>query len=92
MKTLNEYLALPYRMELVKDPDEGGFVVSFPDLPGCITCGETLEAAVANAADQFKLRIPKSLHRSLAEHARQEGISMNQYCVYLLSRNDAAAR
>ena len=106
-------------MELVKDPDEGGFVVSFPDLPGCITCGETLEAAVANAADakrawlqaaleeclpvrepdnlenysgQFKLRIPKSLHRSLAEHARQEGISMNQYCVYLLSRNDAAAR
>ena len=45
MKTLNEYLALPYRMELVKDPDEGGFVVSFPDLPGCITCGETLEAA-----------------------------------------------
>lgn len=109
MKTLNEYLALPYRMELVKDPDEGGFVVSFPDLPGCITCGETLEAAVANAADakrawlqaaledglpvrepdnlenysgQFKLRIPKSLHRSLAEHARQEGISMNQYCVY----------
>ena len=49
MKTLNEYLALPYRMELVKDPDEGGFVVSFPDLPGCITCGETLEAAVANA-------------------------------------------
>ena len=115
MKTLNEYLALPYRMELVK----GGFVVSFPDLPGCITCGETLEAAVANAADakrawlqaaledglpvrepddlenysgQFKLRIPKSLHRSLAEHARQEGISMNQYCVYLLSRNDAAAR
>ena len=119
MKTFNEYLALPYRMELVKDPDEGGFVVSFPDLPGCITCGETLEAAVANAADakrawlqaaledglpvrepdnlenysgQFKLRIPKSLHRSLAEHARQEGISMNQYCVYLLSRNDAAAR
>ena len=119
MKTLNEYLALPYRMELVKDPEEGGFVVSFPDLPGCITCGETLEVAVANAADakrawleaaledglpirepddlgnysgQFKLRIPKSLHRSLAEHARQEGISMNQYCVYLLSRNDAAAR
>ena len=38
---------------------------------------------------QFKLRIPKSLHRSLAEQARKEGISMNQYCVYLLSRNDA---
>ena len=38
---------------------------------------------------QFKLRIPRSLHRSLAEHSKKEGISMNQYCVYLLSRNDA---
>lgn len=39
---------------------------------------------------QFKLRIPKSLHKSLAEHAKREGISMNQYCVYLLSYRDAA--
>ena len=121
MKTLNEYLTLPYRMEIVEDHDEGGFVVSYPDLPGCITCGETVESAVANAQDakrtwleaaleaaledgipirepddlesysgQFKLRIPKSLHKSLTEHAKREGISMNQYCVYLLSKNDAA--
>ena len=118
MKTLNEYLAMPYRMEIVEDREEGGFVVSFPELPGCITCGETLETAVANAQDakkawleaaiadgvmiqepdslekysgQFKLRMPRSLHRALAEHSQQEGISMNQYCVYLLSKNDAAA-
>ena len=38
---------------------------------------------------QFKLRMPRSLHRSLAEHSKREGISMNQYCVYLLSKNDA---
>ena len=38
---------------------------------------------------QFKLRMPKSLHRSLAEHSKREGISMNQYCLYLLARNDA---
>jgi len=118
MKTLNEYLALPYCMEIVEDRDEGGFVASYPDLPGCITCGETLESAAANAQDakrawleaaleegipirepddlesysgQFKLRLPRSLHKSLTEHARREGISMNQYCVYLLSKNDAAA-
>jgi predicted HicB family RNase H-like nuclease len=36
---------------------------------------------------QFKLRIPKSLHKELAERSQREGISMNQYCVYLLSRN-----
>ena len=96
--------------------EEGGFVVSFPELPGCITCGETMESAISNAADakkawleaaleegieihepdsleeysgQFKLRMPRSLHRSLAEHSKREGISMNQYCVYLLSKNDA---
>jgi len=74
MKTLNEYLRLPYRMEIVEDRNEGGFVVSYPDLPGCITCGETVESAVANALD-----------------AKREGISMNQYCVYLLSKNDATS-
>ena len=103
MKTLNDYFTMNYRMEIVEDKDEGGFVVSFPELPGCITCGETVESAVANALDakkawleaamedgieihepdsledysgQFKLRIPRSLHRSLAEHSKKEGISI----------------
>mgnify|MGYP004561394457 FL=1 len=40
-----------YRMEIVEDKDENGFVVFYPDLPGCITCGETIESAVANALD-----------------------------------------
>ena len=35
------------------------------------------------------LRLPRSLHRALAEHSQREGISMNQYCVYLLAKNDA---
>ena len=54
MKTLNDYLAMSYRMEIVEDKDEDGFVVSFPDLPGCISCGETVESAVANAMDAKK--------------------------------------
>ena len=113
MKTLNDYMAMNYRMEIIEDREEGGYVVSYPELPGCLTCGETIESAVANAIDakkawleaaleegieihepdsldeysgQFKLRIPRSLHRSLVEHSKKEGISMNQYCVYLLSR------
>ena len=116
MRTIDDYMSLNYRMEIVEDKEEVGFVVSYPELPGCITCGETMESAIANAQDakkawvqaaleegieihepdsleeysgQFKLRIPRSLHRSLAEHSKREGISMNQYCVYLLSRNDA---
>lgn len=115
--TLNDYLKLSYRMEIVEDKDEGGYVVSFPDLKGCISSGETLESAVKNAEDaktewikaaledgypiplpeddesysgQFKFRMPKSLHRQLAEHAKKEGISMNQYCLYLLTKYDTA--
>lgn len=116
MKTLDEYLNMPYKMEIVPDTAEGGYIASFPELPGCITCGETVESAVANALDakkewleaaiedgieifcpdsaekysgQFKLRLPKSLHKQLAEDAKRDGISMNQYCVYLLAQNNA---
>ena len=38
----------------VEEKEEGGFVVSYLDLPGCITCGETMESAVANALDAKK--------------------------------------
>lgn len=54
MKTLNEYLSLPYRLEIIPDPQEGGYVASYPDLPGCMTCGETIESAAANAVDAKK--------------------------------------
>ena len=43
MRTIEDYMAMPYRMEIVEDSDEGGFVASYPDLPGCISCGETVE-------------------------------------------------
>ena len=45
--------------------------------------------SLSDYSGQFKLRLPRSLHRSLAEHSQREGISMNQYCVYLLAKNDA---
>ena len=110
-------MQLPYKMEVIPDVEEGGYTVCYPDLPGCLTTGDSIESAIANAIDakrtwieaaledgltisepqsddlseysgQFKLRIPKSLHRSLSIHAKDEGISMNQYCLYLLTRND----
>ena len=119
-KSIDYYLSLPYRLEIVPDTEEGGYGARYPELPGCITCADTLERAAAMAEDarrawleaaleegieipepgeanelleysgQFKLRMPKSLHRSLSVHAKQEGISMNQYCLYLLTKNDAA--
>ena len=32
------------------------------------------------------LRLPKSLHKRLAEEARAEGVSLNQYALYKLGR------
>ena len=117
MRTIEEYMKLPYRIELIPDADEGGFVVTFPDLPGCLSSGETVEEACRNAEDakhewltaaieenlpipepdstedysgQFKLRLPRSLHRQLTLQSKREGVSMNQYCVFLLSQNNAA--
>ena len=117
MKTIDYYLNLPYKLEIVPDIDEGGFVARYPELPGCITVGDTLEAVVKNLNDakiewitaaledgntipepstyddysgQFKLRLPKSLHKLLADRSKEEGVSMNQYCVYLLSMNNAS--
>ena len=119
MKTLDEYMKLPYKLEILPDSAEGGSVASYPELRGCITVGDSPAAAAANAEDakrewilaamedgieipeaqqemeysgQFKLRIPKSLHRSLAQHSKEEGISMNQYCLYLLTKNDVETR
>lgn len=50
-ESLNEFLLFPHKMELIQDKDEGGFVVTFPDLPGCISIGDTVEEAYENAKD-----------------------------------------
>ena len=50
-KTIDEYMKLQYQKEIIPDNKDGGFVVSFPELPGCLTCVETLDKAVEAAND-----------------------------------------
>ena len=114
MKDLKYYMSLPYRFEIIPDQEEGGYGIRYPQLPGCISCGDTIEEVISNGNDakeawfaaaledgftiaepsddeqaaQFKLRLPKCLYRDLSEHAKAEGISINQYMVYLLTKND----
>ncbi len=112
---LDHYLALDYPFNVVADPD-GGYVVLFPDLPGCMTQVERLDEVGPMADDarrvwieteygrgadiplpsypeeysgKFVLRIPRSLHRTLAESAEREHVSLNQYVATLLARGDA---
>jgi len=114
MKDLEYYTKLNYKYEIIKDEAEGGYILSIPELKGCITCADDLEKGIEyledakkqwiksaiengyeipepdsidNYSGQFKLRLPKSLHKELAEKSKKEGVSMNQYCLYLLSKN-----
>lgn len=38
---------------------------------------------------RFTVRIPKSLHKKLAQRARSENVSLNQYAIHLLSERFA---
>ena len=114
MKDLEYYMSLSYKVEIIEDKTEGGYVLRYPELSGCITYADTIEEGIRmleyakkewisvclednieipeplcidDYSGQFKLRIPKSLHKELAEKSKEEGISMNQYCLYLLSHN-----
>ena len=66
MKTLEKCLSRSYRMVITEDRDEGGYVVSFPELPGCLTCGETVESALANAEDAKREWIAAALEDGFA--------------------------
>ena len=114
-KPLEYYLNLNYPITFY--PEEvGGFTVEVPDLPGCLSQGETLEEAfemIAEAKELWlevaheygapiplpsteveysgktMLRMPKHLHERLAEAAKREETSLNQYMVTLLSERNA---
>ncbi len=48
--------ALSYRVLLRKEA-EGGFTVTVPSLPGCVTFGETLEESMSMAREAIELYI-----------------------------------
>lgn len=103
------------RIRPLSGEDGGGWLAEVPDLPGCMSDGETPEEAVLNVQDaiqewmaaaaemgrevpapgrydcdaeysgRLSLRMPKSLHAELVRSASREGVSVNQYVLYLLS-------
>lgn len=108
-------LKYPFRIETLSEDDGGGYAITYPDLSGCISDGETINDAIINGEDAKKawieaayergieipepnsqeekfsgritLRTPKSLHKELVNYAEKEGVSLNQYIVYLLSKD-----
>ncbi len=43
-KDLGYYVSLPYRVEIYPEEEGGGYTAIIPDLPGCMTCADTLDA------------------------------------------------
>jgi len=44
-------LEYPFLLRQLTPKEGGGFLIEFPDLPGCMSDGETLEEAVENGSD-----------------------------------------
>jgi predicted HicB family RNase H-like nuclease len=118
-KSLNDYLALPYKIEIVPIPENegGGYMARLPQFGelGIVGDGDTLQEALADLAEnqkerfeqyleeglkipepeveddeysgRFVVRIPKFLHRELAQSAKKNDISLNQYVCTLLAMN-----
>ena len=73
--------------------DGGGFVVTFPDIPGCIADGDTLEECYANAKDVLQAMLdsmqehgdpipePTPLAITAAKQRRGKGIATVQLVV-----------
>lgn len=53
---------------------EAGFPIPLP-----------IKTDINEYSGRFNLRIPRSLHAKLAEEAKLEGVSLNQYALYKLS-------
>lgn len=63
-------MIVTYPMLIVEDPVEGGYTISVPDLPGCVTCCqrwqdipatiEDAKRAWITAANEEGIRIPES--------------------------------
>ena len=46
-----------YRYKAIFNYDKDGITVTFPDLPGCITCGDNEEEALKNAKECMALHL-----------------------------------
>ncbi len=102
----------PVQLRPLSEEEGGGWLAEVPDLPGCISDGDTAEEAAADvrgaveswieaaeelgrpvpaprADERFSgkwvIRMPRSLHRRLAERASHEGVSLNTLATTLLA-------
>jgi antitoxin HicB len=50
-KVLEQY---PFQIRLLSEEEGGGYLIEFPDIPGCLSDGETPEEAIVSGRDALK--------------------------------------
>jgi antitoxin HicB len=84
-KTLEYYMALPYPIVLISDPEDGTWYAKVPDLVGCMADGDTPAEALA-ALDEVKaLWFEVSLARG---HTIPEPVLIDPASIELRQRTD----
>lgn len=48
---MNDAINYPFEMRLLTSDEGGGWLITFPDLPACMSDGETPEEAIINGRD-----------------------------------------
>ena len=51
----------PFEVKPLALEGGGGYVIQFPDLPGCMCVGRTVEEAIANGRDAFQVWMKSAL-------------------------------
>ena len=58
--TFEEYM---HEISPLSAEDGGGFLITFPDLPGCMSDGATVEEAITNGRDAFSAWVAAAIDR-----------------------------
>lgn len=68
---IQKHQIFQYTAIFEEDPKERGFTVTIPELPGCISEGETFEDAYQNIKEATELYLDVMKQRATAPQARR---------------------
>lgn len=64
----------PFTVRPLSEKEGGGYFIEFPDLPGCVSDGDTIEEAIANGKDAVKswIKAAREMKREIPTIKKQE--------------------
>ena len=70
-------LEYPFTMRQLSKDEGGGYLIEFPDLPGCMSDGESIEEAIENGKDAIKawLDAAKEIKKDITKPGDYENLS-----------------